>query len=282
MIFVNFISIRFSLDNTATVKLFSESEIKLARALSKVFVDRARSIADKTGSRIILAYDPTSNPYRLKSPEERLRERLSIQERAKSLLLDLDGLIVGAKIGLPAILALGPDKIEELIGPFKKSYLFICDSKMADIGHVNRLVAEQIFDIGFDALIIHAAIGVKGGMDEVVKLANERDRGVLGLCSMSHPGAEEHLNRHIDALLNIASTAGVDGYILPATFPHLIRKARELNPDALILSPGVGVQGAPFGSALSAGADFEIVGRAISVAPSPKEAAEKILEEMKG
>lgn len=252
----------------------------MARALSKIFSDRARSIASKTGSRIILAYDPTSNPYRLKNPEERQRERLSIQDGAKKLLSDLEGLIVGAKIGLPAILALGPDLIEELIYPFKKTYLFICDSKMADIGHINRLVAEQIFDMGFDALIVHAAIGVRGGMDEVVKLANERDKGVLGLCSMSHPGAEEHLNRHIDVLFNIASTAGVDGYILPATFPQLIRKARGFSPEALILSPGVGVQGAPFGSAISAGADFEIVGRAISAAISPKEVAEKILREM--
>jgi orotidine-5'-phosphate decarboxylase len=185
------------------------------------------------------------------------------------------------KLGVPAVFALGPEFLGELTSSFNKSYFFVCDSKMADIGHVNRLVAEQIFDLGFDALIIHAAIGVKQGIDEVVDLAEKMGKGVLGLCAMSHPGADEHLNKHLETLLKIAASAGVDGFILPATYPELIARARGDYPSSIIISPGTGAQGAPIGSAISAGADFEIIGRAISSAPSPAEKAKEINKEMK-
>ena len=181
---------------------------------------------------------------------------------------------------MPSILALGPDDVKGVIDSFKENYFFICDSKMADIGHVNRLIAGQIFGLGFDALIIHAFIGAKGGIDEVVKLAGEMDRGVLAVCAMTHPGADEHMNKHFSKLLTIAASAGVDGFVLPATFPQIITRARRKYPRAMIVSPGVGAQGAPFGSAIAAGADFEIIGRAIAGASSPAQKAREIKEVM--
>lgn len=245
--------------------------------MKKGFVKRALDRAERSGSRIVFAYDPVINPYE-KRLDERSKERNTIRIQAHSLLSELEGSVAGVKFGLPAIFALGPDGVEEIIDPFKKNYFFICDSKMADIGHVNRLVAEQIFGLGFDALIIHAFIGAKGGIDEVVTQAGEMGRGVLAVCAMTHPGAKEHLNKHSDKLLALAASAGVDGFVLPATFPRTITQARKKYPRAMIFSPGVGVQGAPFGSAITAGADFEIVGRAIAGAPSPAQKAMEIKE----
>jgi orotidine-5'-phosphate decarboxylase len=238
-------------------------------------------LAERVGSRIVLALDIDINPYRIKLKERRSAERLNSLKFIKGLLAELDGLVAGVKVGIPMMFSLGLDIVEEIIDSSKKSYFFICDSKMADIGHINRLVAAQLFEIGFDALIIHAAIGKKGGLDDVVSLAEETEKGVLGLCAMTHPGASEHLNRHIDELLAIATSAGVDGFVLPATYPQLITKARDALPSSLIFSPGVGVQGADFGSAISAGADFEIIGRSIARAPSPAQKAKEILKEMR-
>lgn len=243
--------------------------------MEKGFVERALDGAKRLDTRIVFAFDTSINPYKLKKLE-RSKERSEVQIRVHSLLSELEGTIAGVKLGLPAILALEPDTIEEIIDSFKQKYFFICDSKMADIGYVNRLVAGQIFGLGFDALIIHAFIGAKGGIDEVVKLAGEMCGGVLALCAMTHPGAEEHLNKNFDALLAIAASAGVDGFVLPATFPQVITLARKKYPKAMILSPGVGIQGAPFGSAIAAGANFEIIGRAISGAPSPAQRAREI------
>jgi orotidine-5'-phosphate decarboxylase len=249
--------------------------------LSEAFVKRASELAAKLDSRVVLALDPIFNPYLLKGRGERWRERVDVSTNTKKLLLELDGLVPGVKIGLPMMLGLGPDPVEEIISSHR-NYFFICDLKMADIGHINRLVAEQLFELGFDAIIIHAAIGVREGIDRVVELAKSMDKGVLGLCAMSHPGANEHLNQNVDKLLSIAASAGVDGFVLPATYPQLIARARNAYPSALILSPGVGTQGAPFGSAISAGADFEIIGRSIAQAPSPADEARKILEAMRG
>ena len=249
--------------------------------MSKSFIERAKSLAKRASSSIVLAFDPAADLYKLKPAEERFKRRSEVRARANDLLSKLEGMIAGVKLGLPAMLTLGPDELEKLMAPFKENYFFICDLKLADIGYVNRLVAEQVFELGFDALIIHAFIGVKQGIDEVVKLAEGMERGVLAVCAMTHGGAAEHLNRHFGKLFALAHSAGVDGFILPATFPRLIAQARRKHPRALIFSPGVGAQGAPFGSALEAGADFEIIGRAIYDSPSPAQRVREIVEEMK-
>ncbi|MBC7218930.1 MAG: orotate phosphoribosyltransferase [Hadesarchaea archaeon] len=249
--------------------------------MSKTFVKLVSDITKRTDSRIVLALDPPFNPYSLKNPEERQRERLNTAARVKKLLTELDGLVSGVKIGLPLVFGLGLDLVEDIINTHRKSYFFICDPKMADIGYINGLEAAQLYEIGFDALIIHAAIGIKGGIDEVVSLAEEMDKGVLGLCAMSHPGASEHLNKHYNELLEIAAKAGVDGFVVPATYPHLITSTKNAYPSSIIFSPGVGTQGASFGSALAAGADYEIIGRSIAQAPSPAARAKEILKEIK-
>ena len=249
--------------------------------MSEAFVKRVSELAKRSDSKIVLAIDYDFNPYKFKLKLQRTEARLKTLDQAKELLAQLKGLVAGVKVGIPMMFSLGLDIVEEMISSSRKSYFFVCDSKMADIGHINRLVAAQLFEAGFDALIIHAAIGEKGGLDEVVNLANETGKGVLGLCAMTHPGASEHLNKHIDELLSIAASAGVDGYVLPATYPQLITRARDTYPSSLILSPGVGTQGAGFGSAISAGADFEIIGRSIAQDSSPAKKAREILKEMR-
>ena len=248
--------------------------------MGKTFTDLISERTGKSNSKIILALDPVINPYALR-PHQRSKERLNTCERIHDLLPELNGLVTGVKIGLPLIFGLGLDLVEEIINSYRKNYLFVCDPKMADIGHINGLEASQLFDVGFDAIIIHAIVGINGGLDEVVNMAEDREKGVLGLCAMSHPGASEHLNRHYDELLSIAAQAGVDGFIVPATYPHLITHAKNTYPSKLIFSPGVGAQGAGFGSALSAGADFEIIGRSIAQASAPKEKANEILAKVR-
>lgn len=245
------------------------------------FAERALENAKRLNSRLILAFDPSSNPYKFKDDKRKFEERDAIKNNLNDLLSQLRGTVAGVKLGLPALLSLGPDEIERTISEYREDYFFICDSKMADIGHINRLVAELIYDMGFDALIIHTFIGAKDGVDEVVKLAKEKNGGVIALCAMTHAGANEYLNEHFDELSDMAVSVGADGFILPAVVPEIITRVRKKYPSAIIISPGVGAQGAPFGSAISAGADFEIVGRAIREAPSPVAKAKEIIEAMK-
>jgi orotidine-5'-phosphate decarboxylase len=230
------------------------------------FTSRLVEKAKRADSRIVLAFDPTGEHRDL--------------ERARALLSQLSDRVAGIKLGLPSLLIYGPLGLRRLMegleGPF------ICDLKMADIGYVNRLVAEEVFGMGFEAIIAHAFVGIRGGLEEVVGLARERGKGVLAVCAMSHRGAEEYLNAKCLEMMEASRSAGVDGFILPATSQELLKEARRRYPKALILSPGVGAQGPPPGSALRAGADFEIVGRALVSSPSPRERVEEMRKEMGG
>lgn len=224
------------------------------------FARKAKEAAK--ASPLLLAFDPP--------------EKMELQ-RAVELLSTLGETVAGIKVGLPSLLQLGLRTLE--LPQLLKGFLFIFDCKLADVGHVDRLVAEKVFAAGFDAIIIQPFVGFWGAMEEVVRVKG--DKGVLAVCSMSHPGSEEFLNAHTQELLSRSWSAGVDGFILPAQKPQLISMARRSYPDALICSPGVGAQGAAFGSALAAGADFEIVGRSILSASDPRRAAEEILGAVK-
>jgi orotidine-5'-phosphate decarboxylase len=245
--------------------------------VGEAFVKRVKGMGKNKGSPIVVALDPAFSPFRLRQSERETKRR-EILEWIENLLSEVDRYVAGIKIGIPAMLSLGLDAVAELIEGWGEKFFFICDPKMADIGYINRVVGEILYDAGFDGIIAHAAVGARDGLLPVVKLAEERGRGVLGLCAMSHSGAGEHLNRHTDELLHIATRAGVDGFVLPANRPDLVGAARKGFPDKLVFSPGVGTQGAPFGSALRAGADFEIVGRSITEAGKPGEKAKGILE----
>jgi orotidine-5'-phosphate decarboxylase len=224
------------------------------------FAEKARRAA-KT-SPIVVAFDPT--------------KKMRLEEAAE-LLLPLRGVVSGIKIGIPALLHLGLRVLE--LPKLLEGFFFIFDPKLADVGHVDRLVAEKIFGAGFDALIVQPFVGFGGGLEEVIRVKGER--GVLAVCSMSHPGSEEFLNRHTEELMARSWSAGVDGFILPAQKPDLISRARASYPEALIFCPGVGFQGAFPGSAISAGADFEIVGRTILSSENPRKEAEGILEDIR-
>ena len=80
--------------------------------------------------------------------------------------------------------------------------------------------------------------------------------------------------------------AGCDGLIVSG---EAIGACREHFPDALLVSPGIRPAGAALddharsttpGRALHLGADYLVVGRPITAAPTPAEAAQRIIDEM--
>ena len=57
---------------------------------------------------------------------------------------------------------------------------------------------------------------------------------------------------------------------------------RAIVGDLLILAPGAGAQGGKPADAIAAGADYVIVGRAITESPEPAKAARGIADEIRG
>jgi len=148
----------------------------------------------------------------------------------------------------------------------------IYDGKIADIPHISAGIAERAYNAGADAVIVQGFVGL-----DVVEAVVDLEMGdVIVVMEMSHPGwfGHNHYPRNIVSPIDLANI-GVDGVVLPATHPDLIRRMKSfLPPDIYIVSPGIGPQGGDIMAALDAGSDYPIVGRRISENPDPKFAAE--------
>lgn len=229
-----------------------------------VFASKALKIASQKNSRLVLAVDIYA---------ERREHRFKVADKLGKLLSSVEEYVAGVKIGLPTILSLTPDVVKELITNRVWNFFFIADMKLADIGYVSSFLVKEAAFMGFNAIIAHAVIGYNA-VKAIVSEAKIKGLGVLTVCAMTHEGADEAINKLFSENVNASLKAGVDGLILPATRPQLIKEARRLVKDKIIMSPGVGVQGARPGAAISAGADFEIIGRSIYLAKDPRKAAE--------
>ncbi len=186
----------------------------------------------------------------------------------------------GVKLGLPLLLERGPEevrainKVADSVGIMR-----IADFKLADIGDVMARSLDTIKRLGFDIVIAHAFVGVKGGLEVLVDRARNLGVRIALVVSMSHEGSREFYDRNLKEFLEVARSLGVWGLVAPATRPHVIRESRRVLGNTFkILSPGVGVQGAEFGSAICAGADYEIVGRYVLRSPDPIGVASEVVE----
>jgi len=122
-----------------------------------------------------------------------------------------------------------------------------------------------------DGVIAHAFIGLKGGLEGLKSYLDSAGVKLILVISMSHAGSLDVIDVNVDRLLWVAGRLKPWGLVAPATRPHVISYARGRAPWAVILAPGVGVQGARPGDGIRAGADYEIVGRLVTEASNPVE-----------
>lgn len=195
----------------------------------------------------------------------------------RELISDVKDLVFGFKIGIPYILHHGLSNIGNIIKEFNEPY-YIADLKLADIGIIMSLSAKLAGTAGFNGVIAHGIIGYEGSLKDLLNECNALGIDLYIVASMSHPGSLEIYDKVLDDVLNVIKKLRPTGVIAPATRPNVISYIREvLGKDIIILSPGVGAQGAKPGSALCAGADFEIVGRAITKSLDPVKAVNDIV-----
>jgi orotidine 5'-phosphate decarboxylase subfamily 2 len=137
----------------------------------------------------------------------------------------------------------------------------IADAKRGDVAVTAGAYATAIFDqLRFDAVTLNPYIG----WDSVHPWTVYEGRALFILCKTSNPGAPHFQDLETDGkplFLRIAQealrldSAAEIGVVVGATFPQSLRKVRELADDLLILSPGVGAQGATVKDAISHGAN---------------------------
>ena len=154
----------------------------------------------------------------------------------------------------------------------------IADIKLNDIGNTNRVATEHLWNVGFDAVIVNPIMGLDS-LKKLVKSCHKENKGVITLCHMSAPEAKLSYDMEIkmgkkqqlyQLFLDWAIASKVDGIVVGATFPEIIRYCNKKAGTKLdIFSPGIGTQGGSAKEVISVGADYLIVGRTILNAKNP-------------
>jgi len=246
------------------------------------FKQRMEETSRRKKTDIILALDfPYQDP----------QHRGALLAKAQSILEAVHPYVSAVKINHHLVLPLGTfDGVQVIINQAHDHKLqAIIDCKVNDIGNTNQVIAEYYFAAGFDALIASPFIGWEEGLKPIFEVARRQNRGVILLTYMSHKGAAEgygqtvidpETNRRTRQYLMFAEKAiswKADGVVVGATVPDKISEIQNLLGEAVpIYSPGVGAQGGTANATRRAGARYLIVGREITQAPNPAEAARKL------
>jgi orotidine-5'-phosphate decarboxylase len=222
-----------------------------------------------------------------KNKKQREAEKDQLEKKALEIVAATAEYAVAFKFNRQLVLPLGVfDRIPIIIDAIHEQGLTaIMDCKINDIGNTNTHIARYYFDAGFDALIANPLVGWEGGLDSVFELARKRQKGVITLCYMSHPAADEGYGLEIaidkktrepvwSSFAKRAQRWGADGVIVGATYPERIQEVYKiLGNEVPIISPGVGSQGGKAREAIDAGASYVIVVRSIINADDPGVAA---------
>ena len=208
----------------------------------------------------------------------RLILALDVTDRDSALRIaqDVSEYVDAIKIGYSLVLATGLGIVKDL----SQYAPIIADFKVADIPNTDRLICEQVFKAGANAIIVHGFTG-RDSLDACVNTARESGKDVYVVAEMSHPGGAEYFQPIAGSIAKMAVEAGASGVVAPATRPERVSYIRKIIGTGLsIISPGVGAQGGSAADVIGAGADWVIVGRTIYQSDSPKDSAAKIVAEM--
>lgn len=217
---------------------------------------------------------------------------LDVESRAEAVrLVERCGERIGFyKVGLELFTAEGPAVVRELRAAGKRVFL---DLKMYDIGDTVRRAAARAAELGVALLTVHcvpqvvraAVEGVRGSETRILAVTlltsfDERDLEDLGVSGRSP--AEQ-----VMWLAGRGVAAGAHGFVCSPLEARALRAV--VGKDRLLVTPGVRSAGAAThdqkrvatpAEALAAGADYLVIGREITRAADPAQAAAGILESL--
>ncbi|MFQ5831958.1 MAG: orotidine-5'-phosphate decarboxylase [Candidatus Thorarchaeota archaeon] len=260
--------------------------------VDQIFARKLQAAAFVRKSRLIIGLDLVAQ-MRGKNRKEQKAEKDRVEREALDIVKATADHAIAFKFNRQLVLPLGLfDRIPKIVEAVHDEGLStIMDCKINDIGNTNAHIARHYFDAGFDALTVNPFVGWKDGMDSVFEIARKKQRGIITLCYMSHPGASEGYGLEVNldkktheplyvSFARRANRWGSDGAVVGATFPEKIEEVRKvLDSEIPILSPGVGTQGGAAKDAVEAGASYVIVARSIVNADHPGSVAASIAAE---
>ena len=201
----------------------------------------------------------------------------------------------GLKVGLEFITALGPEGIGRIV---ELGLPVFADTKFHDIPNTVAGASRAIGEMGIDIFNIHAS-GGEAMMRAAVEAASKfhprpKVIAVTVLTSLTDAdlesvGQSAPAAGQVTRLARLAKASGLDGVVCSPQEIKLVREA--CGADFLIVTPGVRPAGADLADqrrvmtpaeAMKAGADILVIGRPITGARDPAEAARAIAAEIAG
>jgi len=256
------------------------------------FQDKLNKIVEKNNSLLCVGLDP--DPLQQDSLKE---EASSIFEFNKQIIDETHDLVCAYKPNIAFYEANGIEGLSELkktLDYLKTDYKeipIILDAKRADIENTAKMYAKSVFEYwGADATTVYPHLG----FDSIEPFLSYKDQQTFLLVKTSNPGSGIFQNLKTEQgpyYLAVAKeikkwSRGNIGIFVGATYSSEIRKLRELFPDKIFLSAGVGAQGADLKASVEAGIDKAKKGiifsasRSIIFARSPGIAAQNLRDEI--
>ena len=218
---------------------------------------------------------------------------VSSREEAMHLVKDLRDTVGMFKVGSQLFTACGPQIVRDIVASGGKVFL---DLKFHDIPNTVTHAAVEAAKLGVSMMTIHAS-GGRAMMQSVTKelhdkFGNKRPIVVaitvltsFDTRALFEIGIEVPIEEHVKRLALFAQECGIDGVVCS---PREIQAVRKIvNQNFRIVTPGIRMPDQSLNDqqriatpheALSAGADYIVVGRAITADPDPHAAAERLLK----
>ncbi|MCL2660331.1 MAG: orotidine-5'-phosphate decarboxylase [Acidobacteriaceae bacterium] len=194
------------------------------------------------------------------------------------------------KVGMELYYAAGNALVAELQ---RRGYKIFLDLKLHDIPNTVAGGVRSASQAGAGLMTIHASGG--GAMMRAAVEAVKAPTRLLAVTVLTSMDAEELRGVGVSAtpqeqvlrLARLAWSSGIRGMVCSAEEVALLRQ--ELGPEAFLVVPGIRPAGSDAGDqrriatprdAIAAGASMLVVGRPITKAPDPAQAAREILAEI--
>lgn len=243
--------------------------------------------------------------------KDRLVIALDYPDRASALRLveQVGGLVGMFKVGLELFTAEGPGFVREIIEAGERVFL---DLKFHDIPNTAAGAARSAARLGVSIFNLHALGGAEmmqaaaraiadndspSSNSSISPISSTASRplllGVTVLTSMdaaslSGVGIDHGVESEVERLAALARDSGLDGVVASPREIRLIRERVAPEPF-VILAPGIRPAWSEAGDqkriatpseALKDGADYIVIGRAVTASREPRAAVERILEEI--
>jgi orotidine-5'-phosphate decarboxylase len=221
---------------------------------------------------------------------------VSSREEAMKLVRPLYEHVGMFKVGMQLFTAEGPSLVREIVDLGGKVFL---DLKFHDIPNTVSHGVLEAAKLGVSLLTIHAA-GGRMMMETVAKELQDKfgDRkpmvvAVTVLTSLNDAGLSEvgiarPMTQQVVAMAKLAEECGIAGVVCSPQEIQLVRRAA--GPDFKIVTPGIRMPGQSANDqqrlatpceALTAGADYIVVGRAVTAAPDPRSALDALMQSVR-